>query len=76
MTAPLSPKHDLEVGHFTRKREKDDVKARRAEYRGLAKSTDGRRRLARLSALRVQLGVEQRRRITVRHMLHGDMYRS
>jgi hypothetical protein len=70
---PLSIKHELERAHWQNGAEARDVKARRAEYRGLTHSTDGRKRLARLSALRVQVGVAQRRRITVRHMLHGDM---
>jgi hypothetical protein len=74
--APLSDKHEMERAHFAIKHEDNDVAERRAEYRGLTTSTQGRKRLARLSALRVQLGVQQRRRITVRHMLHGDMVRS
>lgn len=73
---PLSPKHELErAGYAIKHGDDNDYKLRRAEYRGLARSTDGRKRLGRLSALRVQLGVAQRRRITVRHMLHGDMVR-
>ena len=75
VSTPLSSKHELERAAFAIKREDSDVDARRAEYRGLATSTQGRKRLGRLSALRVQMGVAQRRRITVRHMLHGDMVR-
>jgi hypothetical protein len=72
-SAPLSEKHDAEVAHFAAKSDARDVRFRRNEYNGLRHSKDGRKRLARLSSLRVQLGVAQRRRITVRHMLHGDM---
>ncbi len=69
----LSVKHEMERAHFQDKAEDRDYRARRNEYDGLKRSTDGRKRLVRLSAHRVQLGVIQRRRITVRHMLHGDM---
>ena len=68
----LSAKHEIERMHWQDGAEKRAYKARRAEYNGLRKSKDGRKRLTRLSQLRVQLGVQQRRRITVRHMLYGD----
>lgn len=71
--APLSKNHDTEVAHFEAKADDRAYRFARNEYNGLRHSKDGRKRLARLSRLRVQLSTEQRRRITVRIMLRGEM---
>lgn len=72
-TAPLSENHDAERNRFAAKADERAYRFARNEYNGLRKSKDGRKRLERLSRLRVQLSTEQRRRITVRMMLRGEM---
>jgi hypothetical protein len=71
--APLSKNHDTEVTYFEAKADGRAYRFARNEYNGLRHSKDGRKRLARLSRLRVQLSTEQRRRITIRMMLQGEM---
>ena len=49
---PLSFKHEHEATGHEIKHENDWIKARKAEYRALGKSADGRRRLSRLASVR------------------------